>query len=128
MPGTSGFSPSILEMIRARARRSPESSCFTSSFSLTRTTLLHASHIYLHIYLPEGPEHDKLPPLVRCQTPAISVTTQRKTATSLGSGTAPTPATRKNRLRREPLPNCPVSAYPKPSLPAAKTPGLRSAP
>src|SRR5215204_4317350 len=124
MPGTSGFSPSILEMIRARARRSPESSRFTSSFSLTRTTLLHASHIYL----PEGPEHDKLPPLVRRQTPAISVTAKRKTATSLGSGTAPPPATRKDRLRREPLPHCPVSAYPKPSLPAAKTPGLRSAP
>src|SRR5215212_8705215 len=102
MPGTSGFSPSILEMIRARARRSPESSRFTSSFSLTRTTLLHASHIYLHIYLPEGPEHDKLPPLVRRQTPAISVTAKRKTATSVGSGMASTSFFKWNGVHREP--------------------------
>src|SRR5918997_5338113 len=39
MPGTSESSPSIFEMIRASARRSPESSRSTSSFSLTYPTL-----------------------------------------------------------------------------------------
>src|SRR5918994_7938040 len=71
MPGTSGSSPSIFEMIRASARRSPESSRSTSSFSLTYPTLY--TLCTLHVYLPEGLEYDKLPSLAR----------HRETTTSL---------------------------------------------